>query len=360
MDNVWLVNGKLVLPDHVFNGVIQVVDGTIRAIRRRAPSTGTYIDARGAYVAPGFLDLHIWGDPSTIAREAVRAGTTAFLTTLGPAPQRTLLGQVAERASATRAPGAYCLGIHLEGPFVNPRRGGALPRRGMRAPTIQALRELQQAATGRIKLMTLAPELPGALATIRWSAAQRIVVSLGHSDADAASISCAVDAGVRAVTHVFNGMPPFHHRRPSLLDAALTDDRLTTMVILDGVHVSPSAFRLLVRAKSAERIALVTDSIEHQGWDVIKRHGAYYRRDGTLAGSSLTMMQAVRNAVRLGGVSLSDAVRMASEVPARLLGLQRSRGALEVGKRADLVTFNEQFQVLMTIVNGKIVYQRGP
>ena len=160
------------------------------------------------------------------------------------------------------------------------------------------------------------------------------------------------------MTHVFNGMRPFHHRQPSLIDVALTDSRVTTMAILDGVHSSPSAFRLLVKAKGVERIALVTDAIRRAGWDVIQRGGAWYRRDGTLAGSALTMMQAVRNAVTMGGVALSDAVRMAAEVPARLLG-DRARGILALGRRADLVLFDRQFHVQMTIVNGRIVYQRG-
>ena len=229
----------------------------------------------------------------------------------------------------------------------------------MRAPTIQALRELQQAATGRIRLVTLAPELPGALAAIRWCVAHGMTVSLGHSDAEAAIARRAVDAGASAVTHVFNGMRPFHHRDALLVNVALTDARLTTMVIADGVHVGPPALQLLVRAKGASGVALVTDSIRHQGWDVMEKHGAYVTRSGALAGSRLTMIDAVRNAVELGGVSISDAVRMASEVPARLLGLQRSRGALEVGKCADLVMFNERFHVLTTIVNGSIVYQRG-
>ena len=159
------------------------------------------------------------------------------------------------------------------------------------------------------------------------------------------------------MTHVYNGMRPLHHRRPVLLDIALTDPRLTAMVIFDGVHVSPHAFRRLVRAKGAERVALVTDSIRYAGWDVMKRRGAYYTRAGVLAGSDLTMIEAVSNAVLIGGASLAEAVRMASEVPARLLGL-RDRGRLAAGARADLVAFDRRFRVLLTIVGGNVAYER--
>ena len=337
---------------------MRIRGGRIAAIRGSAPRGARAIRLHGSYLAPGFIDLHLWGDPWVVSRESATHGATAFLTTVGPdAPQR-LAAQVAVRAAARHLPGAECLGIHAEGPFLNPVRGGALPRRGMRRPSVAELGRLARRAGHRLKLITLAPELPGALQAIRWCRRRGIVASLGHSNADAKAARRAVDAGAVAVTHVFNGMRAYHHRAPGLLDVALTDPRLTTMVIADGVHVSPDAFRLLVRAKGARRVALVTDSIRHQGWDVTARGGAYYTRNGVLAGSRLTMIEAVRNAVDFGGVSLGDAVCMASEVPARLLGL-RSRGTLAAGKRADLVAFDRRFRVLLTIVGGRVVYQRG-
>ena len=141
------------------------------------------------------------------------------------------------------------------------------------------------------------------------------------------------------------------------MDVALTDPRLTAMVILDGVHISPEAFTLLLRAKGPERIVLVTDSIRYEGWDVVKKRGAYFLKTGTLAGSALTMMRAVQHAVEFGGVALTEAVRMATEIPARVLG-ERRRGTLAVGARADLVAFDKSFRVLLTMVGGRIVYQR--
>lgn len=354
--SIWFDRAQIVTPTGVVAGAVQIRGGRIAAIRRRAPRGARAINLRGACIAPGFIDLHVWGDPRHIAREAVKHGTTAFLTTLGPEAPGALRRRVAAHA-AIDGPGAQCLGLHLEGPFVNPARGGALPRRGMRAPTLGELNALRRASQRHLRMVTLAPELRGARAAIQWCRRHRIVASLGHSEADAQTAHRAVNAGASAVTHVFNGMRRLHPREFSLVDVALTDTRLATMVIADGVHVSPTAFRLLVRTKSPGRIALVTDSIRFQGWDVVARWGAYYRRDGTLAGSRLTMMQAVRHAVDVGGVSLADAVQMASAVPARLLG-DRSRGALAVGRRADLVVFDRRWRVLMTIIGGRLVYQR--
>ncbi len=354
LHGLWLAHARLVTARGIVEGAVGIARGRIAAIRARAPGKAERLDLRGNYLAAGFIDLHVWGDSDRVAREAVRHGTTAFLTTLGPEPPPRLVARLAQLAKASEARGAWRLGAHLEGPFLSRQRAGALPTRWMRPPTAGELTALER--IGGVQLLTIAPELDGAMAAIRWCRRHRIVVSLGHSVADAPTALRAVEAGARAVTHVFNGMSPFHHRRPSLLDVALTEPRLTTMVILDGVHVSPYAFRLLLRVKGPERIALVTDSIRHQGWDVVERGGAYHTRGGVLAGSRLTMIEAVRNAVRFGA-SLPEAVRMATEVPAKLLG-DRSRGALEVGRRADLVCFDRHFRIDLTMIGGHVVYQR--
>ncbi len=363
MGEIWLTHGKLSIPYGIVNASVHVEQGRIAAIRSRAPRGAKEINLQGAFLAPGFIDLHIWGDPRVVAREAVKGGATAFLTTLGPAAPEKLAAEVVSHVDAIRQmtdeTGARCLGLHLEGPFLNPARGGALPRRWMRPSAMQELRGLAQIAGNHLKLMTLAPELSGAREIIRWCRQHGVVASLGHSEADAAVAQRAVEAGAKAVTHVFNGMRPFHHRQPSLVDVALAESRLTTMVIADGVHVSPLAFRLLVRAKGVDGVALVTDSIRHQGWDVVERGGAYYARRGILAGSCLTMIDAVRNAMRFANLTLHEAVRMASSVPAKLLRLDRVTGSLEVGKRADLVAFDDHFHVHLTIAGGHIVYKRS-
>ena len=368
MHDVWLTHGKLVTPDGVVDGAVRIARGRIAAIRARAPRGARAVSCRGGFITPGFIDLHVWGEPRAVSRDAVKGGTTAFLTTVGPEPPAQLLHSVAGRsraadqvgAAASSTPdGARCLGLHLEGPFLNSSRAGAFPNRWMRRPTAQRCRALARAAEGRVKLITIAPELPGAMDAIRWWAAGGAAVSLGHSEADRVTADRAVRTGARAATHIFNAMPPWHHRHPSLLDAALTDPRLIAMVIADGRHVSPSALRLLMRAKGADGVALVTDSVRHQrqAWKLHTCGGAYYTRRGTLAGSTLTMIGALRNAVELGGASLNEAVQMASGTPARLLGLHRTRGRLRVGARADLVSFDREFFVRWTMVGGAIVYR---
>jgi N-acetylglucosamine-6-phosphate deacetylase len=347
----------VITPSGILESAVGSAGGRIRAIRTRAPRGARRISVRGAYVAPGFIDLHVWGDPARLARRLPREGTTAFLATIGPQPQAQLLECVAKRP---RLPGdgARCLGWHLEGPWLNPRRAGALAGRWMRPPRLADVRRVVSAARGAVRLVSLAPEQPRAEEAIRWLRRRGIVVSLGHSIANEADTRRAVEAGASAVTHVFNGMPTLHHRQAGLLSVALTDERLTTMVIADGVHVGEEALRLLLLAKSPLRVALATDSIEDAGWHVRRRGRAFYTRAGVLAGSRLTMMQAVRHMVRCGAASLESAVRMASEVPARLLG-SRTRGRLNVGARADLVAFDKNFRALLTIIGGQIAFQRG-
>jgi len=256
--------------------------------------------------------------------------------------------------------GAECLGVHLEGPFLNPLRAGALASRWLRPPTSRELRQLARWGDGRWKLVTIAPELPRGLEAIRWCARHGITVSLGHSDANASVTQRAIRAGARAVTHVFNGMRPLHHRDPGLLGEVLTDDQLTAMVILDGVHVDPVAFQMLLRCKGPSGVVLVTDSVRHQAAPRrVPKRRAFYTPAGALAGSRLSMIQAVENAMRFGGLSLTEAVHMGSLNPARLIGVAQARGTLEVGKRADVVVFDRRFRVVMTIVAGRIVYRRA-
>ena len=355
VDALWLTNARLITPRGIVEGALKVSGGRIAAMRRSAPRAGRRMMLRGAFLAPGFVDLHVWGDPAIVSREAVQAGCTGFLSTLGPEPPAKLLRHVEERASAAPI-GAACLGLHLEGPFLNPERSGALPKRWMRRPSVRELERLAKAARGGLRVITIAPELRGGDEAIRWCRRHGVIASLGHSQAKAGEALGAVESGAQAVTHVFNGMPPLHHRAPSLLDIALTDPRLIAMVILDGVHVSAHAFRLLFRAKGAGGVALVTDSIRHQGWEVRRRLGAYYTRHGVLAGSNLTMIRAVRNAVVSGGASVAEAAEMASATPARLLGL-RDRGRLAQGARADLVSFDERFRVRLTMVGGRVAFE---
>ena len=308
-----------------------------------------------------------------MAKEAAKGGTTAFASAIGPCAPEELAGKLAAvteslapRSQLLASPGARCLGAHLEGPFVNPQMAGALPTQWMRPVVARELAALLKRAGG-ITLITVAPEVHGVIEAIAQLARRGIAVSLGHSRADASTAAKAVRAGARLVTHAFNGMRPFHHRAPGLLGAALLDDRLTAMVILDGVHIGPAAFQLLLRCKGPERVILETDSIRHQRPLRASFEGGAYYVPGpawgggpkTLAGSGATMIEAVRNAAAFAKISLRDAVRLASANPARAIGRAREFGSLEVGKRADLVVFDERFRVSRTLVGGRVVYQQG-
>jgi N-acetylglucosamine-6-phosphate deacetylase len=359
-DTTWVTGGTLVTPRGLVRGALGFRNGRIASVGGKPARGDARIDVRGRYVAPGLIDLHIWGEPQRVARDIVRTGTTAFLHAIGPEPPEMLANRLVQFNGVPVVGGARCLGIHLEGPFLNPLRAGALASRWLRPPTSRELRQLHACSQGRLRLITLAPEIPRGLESIRWCARHGIVVALGHSDADGAIAQRAAKAGARVVTHVFNGMRPLHHRDPGLLGEVLTDDRLTATVILDGVHVHPVAFQMLLRCKGPQGIVLVTDSIRHhhRTWEARLSGGAYRLKSGTIAGSRLTLIGAVRNAVKFGKVSLAEAVQMASLNPTRVLGESDRLGSLEVGKQADLVVFDEQFRVSMTFVNGKIVYRR--
>ncbi len=261
-----------------------------------------------------FIELHVWGDPHVVARRL--EPRTLFLAAVGPA-------DLSGWRRSTRAPlPTTCLGFHLEGPYLNPAMAGALDRRAIR-PRVQ-LRELAglvESGSGRVRMMTIAPELPGALDGIRWLRRHGVVVSLGHTDATYAQAKRAIDAGATSATHLFNRMRAWQHREPGVVGAILDDARVSAQLILDGVHVHPAAFRWAVRVAGPRRILLTTDNVSAvvDRWHLRRRQGAYYTQRGVLAGSMLTLSVAVRNAVRWGGVTLAEARAMATTQPARLL-----------------------------------------
>jgi N-acetylglucosamine-6-phosphate deacetylase len=246
-------------------------------------------------------------------------------------------------------------GAHLEGPFLG-RAPGAHRRELILAPDLPWIDALPDV----VALVTLGPEAEGALDAIAALVRRGILVSLGHSTASHAQTEAAIDAGAKLVTHLFNGMAPLHHREPGVVGTALTDDRVTTSMIADLVHVDPVALTLAFRAKSSRRVALVTDSVAWKAGSVGESplriaDGAPRLADGTLAGSTLTMDRAVANVVQRCRVSLTDALTAASHTPAELLGL-RDRGAVEVGRRADLVALDAELRCVGTWIGGVQVH----
>jgi N-acetylglucosamine-6-phosphate deacetylase len=341
----------------------------------------TMIDLRPSSLVPGFIDIHIhgWGgiriesgaQACQVAVDMARNGTTSFLPTLVGAPDlASLLARVEDTAAAIGATaGAEILGLHLEGPFLNPDpavRGAQLPEH-MRAPNLEELRALHTRSLGRLRYMTIAPELPGALEVIREATRLGIATGAAHSAATYEEALAALAAGLRTTVHTFNGMKPMHHRAPGLVGAVLTHAALMAEVIADGVHVAPAAVALLARCKGVDNVILVTDSMqfaglpdgryERDGGRTVLKMGNRCALDpgGALAGSVVGMNRDVGNAARFAKLDLADAVRMASANPARLLGLGHRKGILAPGWDADVVALDDDVNVVWTMVGGQVI-----
>ncbi len=313
-------------------------------------------------LAPGLIDAHVHGfggaEPlaglDAMARALARAGTTAFQPTLFPAPPERLGAQVAQVAAAARAlpegGGARSLGIHLEGPFVNPRAAGALPPADLAEPSLPALRAiLARATAGEVGTLTLAPELPGAGDLIQELVRRGVRVSLGHSLASAAQARAAERMGARGATHLYNAMGGFHHREAGLVGFALTADGIGAELIGDLVHVGREAVELALAARGPRELLLVSDALAGAGTGCERFHalgrehvlhaGAFHYPGPplALAGGACSQLECVRRLVVAGVLALEEALAMATIAPARALGRESELGALAVGQRADLI-----------------------
>src|SRR5918997_7102752 len=326
------------------------------------------------HICPGFIDLQINGafgvevGPdlealAKLARELPKTGTTSFLPTAVSWPTERYDSFLEALKDASRPPGANILGAHIEGPFLAPARRGAHDLANLRPVDLDLTKRL--VTSGMVRMMTLAPELPGAKEAIRLLTEGGSVASAGHTDASYEGTLRAIDAGLSMGTHLYNAMGPFTHRAPGTVGALLADDRVRAGIIADGVHVHEGALRLAYRQKGPEGLALVTDAIEAAGMPpgeyelsgrkVRLEDGEIRLPDGTLAGSVLTMDRAVSNTVELLRVPIRDAVRMATQTPAEILGIH-SKGRIVPGADADLVLLAPSGAVYETIVGGETVY----
>ena len=375
---IYIKNAIVYSPQQrIENAAVLVSGGRIAAVGDVAcPPDALAIDADGLLLVPGFIDLQFNGgfghdftaDPTTIwqvAEGLPRWGVTAFLPTIITSPlERIGAAQQVVLQQPAGFRGAIPLGLHVEGPFLNPQKKGAHNPAYLRNPSLDAV--VGWSPQTGVRLVTLAPELPGALLVVEVLASRGVLVSTGHSTATYDEASAAFDAGARYGTHLFNAMPTLLHREPALPGALLTDPRPMVGLIVDGIHTHPAVVSLVWQALGPERLNLVTDAMAALGmgpgthllgdFDVIVDDSSARLADGTLAGSILAMDQAVRNLIRFTGCSLPEALATVTTTPARALGLDCERGQIAPGYVADLVLLTPDLEVRGTVVGGELVY----
>ncbi len=376
-----LANARVVTPRRVLWPGWVSVDGTrIAGVGAGDPPSldGVVHDLDGAHVLPGFVDLHMHGgggaqittdDPDEIIaaiRFHQRHGTTRTLASLVTDQLDRMaasIGTIAEIIAGDGADGSIA-GVHLEGPFLNPAKKGSHHAEYLLAPDPVALRHLLRAGAGTVRVVTLAPELPGGLDLVREIAAAGVIPAVGHTDATFGQARQAFSTGARLATHLFNAMRPFHHRDPGPAGAALADETVVCELINDGVHVHDDAVRIATAAAGPERIAFVTDATPAAGMTdgqfhlgpvpVFAREGKVTLRDGTIAGSTLTMDAALRHAVHCVGLPIHHAAIAAATTPATLLGMADRTGSVHPGKDADLMVLDAGLRVKAVVVRGTV------
>lgn len=378
-------SGRILTPFEVIqSGVVVVRNGRIAFVGKENEAThsanASVLDASDKILSPGFIDTQIVGargfDASSGSLEAIRGvarfcsetGTTSLLVAVGTSPFEKLLQGIRGVRDAVQkvTDSAEILGIHLEGPYISPIKKGAHDPKYIRPPAISELNVIMRESANNLILATVAPEVEGAVSFIKELKRRGVIVSIGHSNATYEETLTGMRAGISHATHVFNGMREFHHREPGVLGAILTREDMTASLIADGIHVHPAAMKMLVKAKGVDRIVLITDAIvaglqdgtyRFAGLDLVLKNGVCKLKSGlSLAGSSLAMNVAVRNMIELVGVPMQDAVRMATINPAKVIGVDKRKGSIEIGKDADIIVIDEKINVYATLVKGKVVY----
>jgi N-acetylglucosamine-6-phosphate deacetylase len=372
--------------DEIQNPLLVVEDGLISDVCSRStkevPGNVSLVDFGDAILGPGFVDIHMHGgagldvmrasesDLPRLGKFLITHGVTGYFPTTVAAPLDATSAALGRLADAIEADAiatndsvqARPLGIHLEGPFLSHKRRGVHPPENLVMPTIEIFERLWQAARGHVRMLTIAPELPGAMEVIAEAVRQKVCVSIGHSDAEMPIAQDAVKAGARHATHTFNAMRPLGHRDPGIIGEVLSDDRMSADIIVDGIHVDPAVVKLFLQAKGRERAVLITDAISATGMpdgryqlgpiEVDVKDGKC-TSNGSLAGSVLTMDRAVRNVTQFSNWSLRDAVRAATLNPAQAVGLSGHHGVLAQGAGADFTVMSRAGRVLKTIVRGR-------
>ena len=380
-----LLKGGTVYRDHRFVAAdILTEDGVIRQIGSNLEADGAEVfDVSGYRIVPGFLDIHTHGavgvdvnaakpeDFEKVCRFQASQGTTGWLgSVLTDTREQTLwcIEQFKQWENLEHK-GAELLGIHLEGPFLCPAYKGAMPEHLLQMPNLELLKEYQEAAEGRIRYITVSPELDGMVEFIAEIGKLGIVTAIGHSGADYETAQAAIANGAEAATHTGNAMKLLHQHFPAIWGAVLEDDNVYCEIICDGRHLHPGTVRLIIKTKGVDRVVAITDSIMAAGLpdgkyklgvnDVVVVDGdAQLANGGSRAGSTLTSGQALKNLLKFTGRPLEEIIPMLTENPAKLIRVYDRVGSIEEGKAANLVALDEEYNVCRTYVKGMLVYEK--
>lgn len=389
-----LINGKVITPFRIIeNGAVLVENGKIADVFAESPQSGNpavrCIDVGGRYISPGFIDMHVHGgggcevmDASvesiqTLCRAHAQFGTTVIVPTTVAAPWKDIYAAIdAVRLAQQGSTGAEILGIHLEGPYFSQAEKGAQSAEFIKDPVPEEYLKVLDYWDG-IKIMGVAPELPGALELGRELRRRKVLASIAHSNADYDEVVLALENGYTNITHFYSGCSIVHrknaYRFAGVVESGYLLDELTVQVIADGKHLPPSLLKLIYKAKGADKIALITDALSYAAMPSLRENIVYTQKNGvpviledgvmklpdrsSFAGSIATTRDLVRNMVKLAEVPLCQAVKMATYTPARILNVTDRKGSLSIGLDADIVVFDGDFTVQLTMVAGQIVYQ---
>lgn len=379
----YITNGVLFTPNERVDDAVVVIDGDlITEVRKKKPNEvfgGEVIDASGYFITPGFIDIHFHGAMGKDAMDAeldslqtmsdfcARHGVTSIYPTTWSAAKEDIQDTInCVRENINNVEGAQILGVHVEGPYVDMKyRGAQLPSM-IRKPDKEEYQTWFD--SGVVKIITCAPEVEGGQEFIKESVSNDVRIAVGHSQATYEQVIAAADLGVTQATHIFNGMPGYHHREPGTVGGVLDDQRIKAQMICDGVHLHPATVRLVYKVKTTSGIILITDSVrgaglpdgdyENKGQKFSVRDGVARTPEGGLSGSTLTLDQALRNFIKFTGCKIEDALTMVTINPAQEMDIMNHKGKISPGYDADIVLLSESLEVEKTLVKGEIVYKK--
>lgn len=376
-----IINSNIVLNDSVLENSVLVFDEKIRSIVKfedyNSNKIEKEIDAKGNYLFPGFIDLHIHGfagfdvmdeEPNalaTISREILKTGVTSFLPTTMTMDLKRIENSLKNIKYMMKKRGDFAnvRGAHLEGPFISKAFKGAQNAKYIIKPNEEFIENNLEC----IKIITIAPEVEEAISVIK-KFKDKVIFSIGHSESDYETAISAIDAGAKHSTHTFNAMTGIHHRKPGIVSAVLLRDDVNAEIIADKIHTHQAILELIFKVKTSNSLVLITDSMRAGGMKdgeyslggqkVIVKDNSARLEDGTLAGSVLTMDKACKHMYEIVGANLSDIARMSSYNPAKIIGLESEIGSIDIGKNSDLVILNKRFEIEKTIIDGNIVFEK--